>query len=118
MGRVPRFLASPLSVRSIVLRIGLIASLFAPYGQIQASIILKACEINAVMKSNTVIALGFFSDPATASNLSEYAVMCVQYGGRGAHYQLGCSVSWGYILSTIGGYHEKCGDTEHSSSRY
>ena len=31
--------------------------------------------------------------------------MCVQYRG-GAQYRGGCSVPWGDIMSTVGGYHE------------
>ena len=40
-------------------------------------------------------------------NLSP-CIMCVQYRG-GAQYRGGCSVPWGDILSTVGGYHDKCG---------
>ena len=41
---MPCFLAPPLSVRGIMLRIGLMVSLFALFGQSQASIILKSVE--------------------------------------------------------------------------
>ena len=61
MGLVPCSLTSLLTVRSIIFRTGLIASLFAFFSQIQASIILKkASKINAVMKrknSNCVVIL-------------------------------------------------------------
>ena len=57
-----------------MLRIGLIASLFVLFGQGQASI-LKAWEINAVMKrkdSNCVSILSDQGEAATASNLNEF----------------------------------------------
>ena len=62
MDRVPCFLASPLGVGSIILRIGLIASLFVFFGQRQASIILKAWEVNAAIKRKDSNCVGILSD--------------------------------------------------------
>ena len=76
MNLVPCFPSSPLSVQSIMLQIGLIASLFALSGQIR-QVLLKACEINAVMKrkdSNCVVDLSYQGEAETASNLSEYTI--------------------------------------------
>ena len=61
-----------------MLRIGLIASLFVIFGQSQASIILKAWEINAVMKRTDSNCVGILSDQkeaATVSNFREYTIM-------------------------------------------
>ena len=38
--------------------------------------------------------------------------MCVQYCG-GAQYRGGCSVPWGDIMSTVGGYHEYRGGVQY-----
>ena len=69
-----------------MLRTGLIASLFVLLGQSQANIILKVCEINAVLKikdSNYVGILFDQGEAATASNLSEYTthLQNKRYGG-------------------------------------
>ena len=68
-----------------MLRVSLIASLLARYGRSQASIIIKACEINAVMKRKNSNCVGTLSDQmeaATASNLSEYTIM-IYFIGHG-----------------------------------
>ena len=60
-----------------MLQIGSIASLLALYGQSQTSIILKVCEINAVMKRNDinwVVTLFDQGEAVTVSNLSEYTI--------------------------------------------
>ena len=78
VGLVPCFLASPFSVRSIMLRIGLIASLFVLFGQSQTRIILKMWEINAVMKTKDSICVGILSDQveaATVSILNKYTIV-------------------------------------------
>ena len=49
-------------MRSIILRIGLIFSLFTHYGKNQASIILKKCKINAVMERKDSNCVGILSD--------------------------------------------------------
>ena len=57
-----------------MLRISLIASLFVFFGESQASIIIKAWEINAVMKRKDNNCVGILSDQekaATASNICE-----------------------------------------------
>ena len=68
-----------------MLRIGLIASLFALFGQGQVSIILKAWEINAVLKRKDSNCIGILFDQgegATASNLSEYTItVCIFASG-------------------------------------
>ena len=47
---MPCFLDLPFSVRSIMLQTGSTASLFDFFGQSQASIVLKAWDINAAIK--------------------------------------------------------------------
>ena len=55
-----------------MLHIGLIASLFVISGQSQASIILKAWEINAVMKRKDTNCVGILSDQGEAAIASYY----------------------------------------------
>ena len=52
-----------------MLRIGLIASLFALFGQNQASIILKAWEIHVTMKRTDSNCFGILSDQGMLQQL-------------------------------------------------
>ena len=61
-----------------MLRISLIASLFAIFGQSEASIIPKVCKINKLLKRKDNNCVGISSDQGeaeTASNHSEYIVL-------------------------------------------
>ena len=60
-----------------MLRMGLIASLFALFGKVRQVSSKKACEINAIMKrkdSNCVGILFDHGEAETASNLIEYTI--------------------------------------------
>ena len=77
MGREPCFLASPFSVRSIILRIGLIVLLFVLLSKVRQVAFQKTWENNAVMNTKDSNCVGILSDKgeaATASNLSEYTI--------------------------------------------
>ena len=77
VGCVACFLASPLSVRNIMLRTGLIASLFVFLGKFRQVLFWNVWKINAVIKrkaNNCVGILSYRGEAATASNLSEYTI--------------------------------------------
>ena len=72
---ISRFTPARVTVQSILLQTGLIASLFVLFGQSRASIILNSVKINAIMtrkNSNCVGILYKQVEAATASNLHHY----------------------------------------------
>ena len=73
--------------------------------------VLKAMEKNAEYggQPEIVAPVHIIEKPITVHyEDSATCIMCVQYRG-GIQYRGGCSVPWGDIMSTVGGYLEYCG---------